>query len=294
MSGPRQFPPGRAGPAAVLLAAAWLAASCAHAPRGAATTSRVSPARADSVTVALWSMDESALYSVADSGPLHADGIAGLDTRTAFGRFDGARSFTRSLQSFVYIPYLRAFDIPLGFTIEAWVNPRSFGSPGDAPIAARWTQEANTQSWILSLIGRDRRPAIAPTSTIGGQRFLEPGQIAFSMLPAQAAQPLVYVSTRGIEIGRWTHVAVTYDGAVLRIFLDGQLDAQYAIPGEIRSSPAPILVGNWFDPRALTDFEGRLRLSGTETLSPDYAFDGLIDDLRLSNVARTDFPNARQ
>lgn len=277
---------------AAVIASAALAASCAHAPPGASASATASPAKVDSVTVSLWHMDESSLPTVADSGPLRANGVAGLDTRTAFGRFDGARVFTQSVQSFVFIPYVRGFDLPIGFTIEAWVQPRTLSQPGEAPIAARWTPEANMQSWILSIVGQEARPSIATTPPAGSPRYLLPGQIAFSMLPAQAAEPLVYLSARAIEIGRWTHVAVTYDGAVLRFYLDGGLDAQYAIPGAIRSSAAPLVLGNYFDPRSLTDFEGRVRRIGVENEAPYYAFDGSIDDLRLSNVARTEFPNA--
>ena len=64
-------------------------------------------------------------------------------------------------------------------------------------------------------------------------------------------------------------------------------------PDGIRPSEAPMLVGNLFDPRSLTQFGGQLRVGFEVDRNPYYAFEGLIDELRLSNVARTEFPYVR-
>ena len=50
-----------------------------------------------------------------------------------------------------------------------------------------------------------------------------------------------------------------------------------------------MLVGNYFDTRRLTSFSGELRLDIGGDDNPYYAFEGLIDELRISNGARTDF-----
>ena len=93
-----------------------------------------------------------------------------------------------------------------------------------------------------------------------------------------------------IELQRWTHVAVTFDGQVVRFFVNGQPDGTFATTGRIRASQAPLLVGNFFDPRLLTDFGGDLRQGPAADTAPWYAFDGGIDELRISRVARTRFP----
>src|SRR5439155_17630616 len=66
---------------------------CAHAPPHAAGA-RVAPGvTPDSITTALWHMDETGGTHVADAGRFRLDGRAGLDTRTDFGRLRGARLF---------------------------------------------------------------------------------------------------------------------------------------------------------------------------------------------------------
>ena len=77
------------------------------------------------------------------------------------------------------------------------------------------------------------------------------------------------------------------------IYLNDQLDAQYASPGRVRTSDAPLLIGNSLDPRWLTTFSGDLKVGPNADQTPYYAFVGLIDELRVSSRARADFPYAR-
>ena len=217
-------------------------------------------------------MDESAGTQVADAGPAELDGTTGVAVHSRFGRFGNAREFARSLDSFVYVPYDPALESPSALTIEAWLNPRaSSPASGDASIAWRWSDDANRQSWAFAL-ARDS------------------GRLRFTYLPAAAGAPLTFASAGDLAAGRWTHVAVTFDGEAVRFYLDGVLDAQFATRGRIRSSAAALLIGNAFDTRYLTGFEGNLRLDPLADSGVDRAFDGSIDELRISSVARQDFP----
>jgi len=119
------------------------------------------------------------------------------------------------------------------------------------------------------------------------------GKVMFAFQPEEAGSPRAYFSTRPVELGRWTHVAASYDGRVVRIYLNDQLDAQYASPGRVRESDAPLLIGNSFDPRWLTTFSGDLRVGPAGDATPYYAFIGMIDEVRISSQARTEFPYAR-
>ena len=60
-----------------------------------------------------------------------------------YGRFAGAREFTRVIDSFVYAPNNPVFDTPAGLTVEAWVLAHAYGQYEDTPIAARWTEEGS-------------------------------------------------------------------------------------------------------------------------------------------------------
>jgi hypothetical protein len=90
----------------------------------------------------------------------------------------------------------------------------------------------------------------------------------------------------------WVHVAASVDGEVVRLFINGRLDVQVAIANAIHRSTAPLVVGNALDPRLLTDFGGDLRQDPANLPLPYYALNGIVDELRLSNVARKSFESA--
>lgn len=246
----------------------------------------------DSVTATLWRFDEAAGVRCADAGPFRIDATAGPGTRTSYGRFGSAREFTRVIDSFVYAPDNPVFDPRPGLTVEAWVLVRGFGQYEDTPIAARWTEEGNQQSWLFGIVGSKIRPPVARLPSPGYHDLLvtgaQIGQLVFAFQPEDASQPRAFWSSQRLPLERWTHVAVSYDGQVVRFFIDGRLDAQFATVSRIQSSPAPLLVGNYFDTRRLTAFSGELRLDIGDD-NPYYAFEGLIDELRVSNAARIEF-----
>lgn len=280
---------------AVLLA---LASACAHRPERAGDPGQSRRGTvADSVTVGLWNMNETGGTRVADAGPFRLDGLAGPDTRTDFGRDRNARLFTRSLNSFVWVPWNPVLDLPGPLTIEAWIFPGAYGNYEDTPIAARWTPLANEQSWLFTVLGR--RVPFDPTD-VGPEyhhdlvRGAGRGQLMFAYQPEDAGPARSFYSSRAILLERWTHVAVTFDGEVVRFYVDGLLDSQYAAIGRIRRSEAPLLVGNFFDPRGLTDFGGDLRAGPALGTRPWYAFEGFIDELRISNAARRSFESLRR
>ncbi len=288
--------PGHYAPLACAIEFAIAASGCAHAPAGsggARGTRGTDAPVADSVTIALWHLDETGGTRAADAGPARLDARAGADTRTDFGRYRGARIFTRSIDSFLYVPFSPVLQSPRGITIEAWVWINEYGQYEDTPIAGRWTQQANEQSWLFSVVGQDILPPFASLPSPGFHQGLIQtgalGELMFVFQPDEASGPRAYFSSRPVERQKWTRVAASYDGSVVRFYIDGLLDAQYATRGTIRESSAPLLVGNYFDPRWLTDFGGDLRVGPIYDGNPYYAFDGYLDELRISSEARTRF-----
>jgi hypothetical protein len=248
----------------------------------------------DSVTIALWRLDETGGKDAADSGPSHLDAAAGIDTRTVFGRFQGARLFTRSTNSFLYVPYDPALESRSTLTLEAWVAPNAYSSYEDACIAARWSPQTADRSWMFSIVGGNL-PATAGQGPgpLWHQEFIQDarrGQLMFVFQPEEAGSARAYFSLSLIEPQRWTHVAVTFDGQVVRFWVDGRPDGTFASAGRIRASQAPLLVGNLFDTRFLSDFGGDLRQGPAADSEPWYAFDGGIDEFRISSAVRTEFP----
>ena len=195
------------------------------------------PPIADSTTVGLWHMDEIGSTVVADAGPYKLEGSGGIETRTDFGRFGNARAFGRALDSFVYVPFAAPFQ-SRSVTVEAWIYPNSLGDYEDTPIAGRWTERANTQSWLFSLVGRGLPLRLVSLPGPGYHnalvRFSSPGRLMFALQLEDASLPVSFFSSADVQLRRWTHVAATYDGEIVRFFVDGRLDAQYAVRGAIR------------------------------------------------------------
>jgi hypothetical protein len=295
--------PGVRGPAGGWPGTALLAllalASCAKSSRTPDVTAATPGTPVDSATVALWRLDETGGTRAVDAGPSGLDATAGLETRTIFGRFRGARLFTRSNDSFVYVPYAPALGTPSALTVEAWVNPGAYSPYEASPIAVRWSPVTAERSWMFAIVGSNLPEALWPSDLGQGsgplwlQEFVRDaaeGRLMFVYQPADAGTARAYYSQSRIPLERWTHVAVSFDGQVVRFWLDGQPDGTFASSAGIRASQAPLLVGNFFDTRFLSDFGGDLRQGPASDPKPWYAFEGGIDELRISKVARTQFP----
>jgi hypothetical protein len=283
--------------ALLLLAAPLLLAGCAAGRKHAPIAPAVPPA-ADSATVGLWHLDENGGTGAADSGPYRLDGTAGIDTRTDFGRFKTSRVFQNANDSFVYVPYNPVMDVAGPFTVEAWINLNATTLYELTVIAARWTPVPNTQSWVLGVSGYNEQYPLVPrnspgwfTSVLG----VAPAKhLIFGFVPSGAGTERGYVSTVELPLDHWVHVAASVDGEVVRLYVDGQLDAQYANSSTVRASTAPLVIGNAFDPRHLTSFGGDLRIDPSANVKLFYPFDGAIDEVRLTRGARSHFESITQ
>jgi Concanavalin A-like lectin/glucanases superfamily len=173
------------------------------------------------------------------SGQGNVGTISGA-TWTSSGKFGSALSFDGST-SWVTIADAPSLDLRSALTIEAWVNPSS---------SAGW------QSVVLK-------------ETSNG--------LAYALYAENNAQhPSGYVHTNGdmavngttaLPLNTWTHLALTYDGATLRMFTNG------------------VQVGSASAPGAAVTSSQALRIGG-DSVWGEY-FKGLIDEVRLYNRALT-------
>jgi hypothetical protein len=140
-------------------------------------------------------------------------------------------------------------DLSAAMTIEAWVNPAALGGWNTVLLKDR-----GTNALSYALYANDGAP--------------EPGGVA---------APAGYVRAQGLDqtiqgvgalaLTTWTHVATTYDGATLRIYVNGVQVASRPQTGGITVGDGPVTIG------------GNGAFAGGEF------FHGLIDEVKVYNRA---------
>ncbi|MGH8584475.1 MAG: LamG domain-containing protein, partial [Gammaproteobacteria bacterium] len=129
-----------------------------------------------------------------------------------------------------------SLDLTTGMTLEAWVYPTVF------PSGWRTILHKETDRYYLMAGSNLDTPAGGGTYTIGNQNVY-----AGSSLP----------------VNTWTHLAVTYNSAGVKLSIGGALVAS-------KAQTAP-----------LTTSTGALRIGGTEAYGE--FFQGRIDEIRVYN-----------
>lgn len=128
------------------------------------------------------------------------------------------------------------------FTLEAWINGDTYGG--------RRGLICKTEQSEYGLFGSDGVPSFLVF--LGGEyRTASPGE------------PL-------LQPGQWHHLAGVYDGAEVRLYLDGALIARAAAPAERKQNSLPLMIG-------------------ADVNSKGAAVDhhsGRLDEVRLSQIAR--------
>ena len=127
-------------------------------------------------------------------------------------------------------------------TAEAWVNPSALGNAWRTVLL-----KEQTGNMVYDLYANGSGGTKVPSSEVyvGGAK----------MVSAASA----------LAVGTWTHLAATFDGSTLRIYVNGTQASQLAVSGSIATST------------------GVLRIGGNSVWG-EY-FSGLIDEVRLYNRA---------
>ncbi len=125
------------------------------------------------------------------------------------------------------------------------------------------------ECWFNARRFDGRRGLVCKTEASDYGIFVSDGRPTFLVFLGERYASLEPDSIR-LDTGRWYHVAGVYDGRACRLYLDGELVAEVARSGPRRTNALPLLIG--------ADVNGN-----GEAVSH---FDGLIDAVRISTVAR--------
>jgi concanavalin A-like lectin/glucanase superfamily protein len=195
--------------------------------------------------VGYWRLGESAGVTAAADAAGSNPGTYSAVTLGTAGAVPGDSAATFAGAGVVTIPATSVLDLSSALSVEAWVNPTA-GSENGGIFEKTVGGRTNTQ-YLLFLEGgaikfRGRLAGRSGTNTATG--------------PALAA-------------GTWSHVVGTFDGATLRLYVNGALVASAGSSALASGSGAA--------------FIGRL---GAEGGSPSiYPFSGALDDVAVYNTA---------
>jgi Concanavalin A-like lectin/glucanases superfamily/Bacterial Ig domain len=191
--------------------------------------------------VGAFGFDEVSGASVADRSGLGNNGTVSGASRSTAGRYGGALSFD-GVNDSVSVPDAASLDLTNNMTLSAWVRPT--GSTDWRTVLLK--ERPGGQAY--SLYASSGVAAPSGTVAIGGsdQEVLSPSE-----LPANA----------------WSHLAFTYDGSFMRLYVNG-----LEVSSKPQTGNAPVSTG-------------ALKIGGNAVWGEWFA--GLIDEVRLYNRALT-------
>lgn len=193
--------------------------------------------------VGAWHLSEGTGTIINDSsGNGHTGSAANVGWVT--GKFGPAGDFNGS-SGRVNLGYDGAYNVNQ-LTVEAWIYPRGGGE--SSILRKSWT---NSDSGLI-------------------YDFIVEGQDVFLRLNGNEGSVR---AQNALQYNRWYHIAGTYDGSTIRIYVNG-----YNHPNWVTSYSNPLRTG-----------DGPLYLGGDGHNNNKY-FNGLIQHTRLLNVALTSFP----
>ena len=188
--------------------------------------------------VAAYSFDEGAGTTVTDLSGNGNTGTLSSTTWTNSGKYGNALLFNGT-SSRVTINDAPSLHLTAAMTLEAWVNPSAVRSAWEDVI-----YKANDNYYLEG------------TSSVSGL----PGAGA-----TVGSTDATILGTAALPVNTWTHLALTYDGTALRLYVNGVQVSTQAISGNLVTSTNPLQIGS-------------------DSLYGQY-FTGMIDEVRIYNAA---------
>ena len=169
------------------------------------------------------------------------------------GTIDGAQDFNAAGGS-VNVGNSASLELNTGGTIAGWIYPRSDGiSSSFGRIVDKSIDADGTNGYALQMGGLG-----ACSDTGNGNRL------------CMELNSSTYIPTtnNSVPFNQWTHFAWTFDGTAWNIYINGTLDTPY-----VQSALPPNVIGDVY--------------IGNRADNTVSTFDGIIDDVQISNTARS-------
>lgn len=202
---------------------------------------------------ALWHFDETSGLLAADATGNGNTGalfnFAGDDSQWVPSDHNGALHFNRAQSNYVEVPHSDTYAATAAtrFSVAAWFR-------SSVPLSVngntyRMLEKDNT-FFLLQGDGNTNNLGV------GGMNFLVKKGTANNNYSVSIGQAL--------EADRWYHIAGTYDGTALRVYLDGELKDTRLLPAPLFTTTGPLRIGSDY-------------VAG----SPGSRFDGTMDEVGI-------------
>ena len=126
----------------------------------------------------------------------------------------------------VEVPDAPSLDITDEITLMAWVCPTQFTSESLRMVVKTWIPD--TAPWMVYGLYHE-------ANTNGRPRFsISVNEQERATLAEHAPQ---------LPLDEWTHLAATYDGTQMKLYYNGELEAEMAATGKIDTNDVPLSIG---------------------------------------------------
>ena len=138
-------------------------------------------------------------------------------TWTTAGKYGGAATFDGT-SSWVTVNDASTLDLTNGMTVEAWVYPTALGSAWRTVL-----MKEKPGGMVYSLYANESTQRAVTQLNIGGE--------------------LNAWSTTQLPLNTWSHIAGTWDGATLKMWVNGTLAGSRAVTGTLANSTGVLHIG---------------------------------------------------
>jgi hypothetical protein len=202
------------------------------------TVSNTGPPPGSTGLVAAYNFNAGSGTTLADVSGNANNGTIANGTWSTAGHAGGALSFNGT-SSAVTIPDSASLTLSAGMTLEAWVNASALGT-----------------TWRTAVM-KEQPPADLTVALYANTDTTRPSGHVFTSAES------ILKGTAALSVNTWTHLATTYDGTTLRLYVNGTQVATKATTGSIST------------------VSGNVKIGGNAIWGE--WFQGLIDDVRIYN-----------